>query len=178
MACTRQEYDSRLNQLKQNIDVVNQQLAILNMQEKVSRFFIELNELPSKEMQLVNSRFMSTLLSSPGFFKCEEAGEISVRVRRANSLYNCELPEGCVARFIEKELEELCKEAQWSEETCELKLKSYRVSPVWSFQEQTLQIVSQPVHSIEVQHVTGQANTNVSSVNNNENVPAVQPQIQ
>jgi hypothetical protein len=135
MSLSRDQYKSLLAQLAENINIAEQKLNCLKIQEKVSQLFLQLNDSPTKVTCIPVSSFLSAITSSPTFFKFEDAGEVTFTINRDREILTCSA-ENCTCYFMNSELEQLCKNAQWDEDRCEMKFHCYRISPSWSLTEE------------------------------------------
>lgn len=130
---SRQQYDASLSQLGQSISSLKQQLTVLQLQNRISRLFAELNESSTKETCIPQGVFADNVSKSNAFFNCEEGSEVEITVHRGGSHYWADVPEGWTCYFIENELEQLCKDAEWKDDWCKIKMKSCKITPSWFF---------------------------------------------
>ena len=137
MAYTREQYSAGLTQLNNNIAALEQQISIVEnardqalMQRAVSILFTELNDNTEKSIVLPVSKFVYAINASNTFYKLEAAGEMDLVVHRdAADKYTAE--SKCF--FARGELEEMCKNATFTDGKTTLKLAAYRATPAFFF---------------------------------------------
>lgn len=160
MSLNREQYNSLLAQLAQNIALTEQKLTLLRLQEKVSQLFLQLNDSTTKMTYVPLSTFLNTIVSSTNFFKYEDAGERTFSVCKVGETMICSADE-CTIHFIGNELSELCKNAQWENNRCEIKIRCCRVTPVWTFPAE-VQTAAESEFESESESESGTAGTVVA----------------
>jgi hypothetical protein len=139
MQLSRAHYNSLLDQLTKQIAAAEDQLNRLRLQEKVSKFFLELHDSDTKETKVPVCTFLTVVLGSPNYFECEPNREKSkVKVNRRDGKYWLDEFKEFDSYFLAGELEKLCSEAEWEKnsddtEWCEIDMEWLIVRPAWTF---------------------------------------------
>lgn len=146
MELSRQQYLASLDQLEKAMEEAKQQLSLMKLQHEVSRLFLELNDSPGKTRDIPHGIFADNVVKCNAYFQCEDGGEMEITVHRTGDHYWENSPEEAFSHFIEGELEKICKDAEWSEGCCKVKVKTCKVSPAWNFIDSS--VVTVPTISI------------------------------